>query len=700
MSDIFYSSVDLKLQQELNARAKAGVDRTTDSLDFMLGKVANVLLNAFSDAEYKVPIANSSLGGRNVITGEYLANGPSGFLSDRVYQYKESAIINGQITTIADEKRTNTSKKIPPFITSADINIGDHSMGLLNSSTINITIPNPGRDLNFIESVYLRPGRHVQVIFEYPISAVLTRNENKTGRLDDKNKLAVQTSKNPDVGTLHQVQINGLIKSFTITYQTNLSVDVTLNIIGNSNTYSDLKLVLNTDQKIKDTTVKSATTAATESKQTFYEGLNTEVENYRKTIIAADNAKTKLGYSIRPATSAGDTNKYAVVWGEPFKGLGDQVYITLNWVIDFINTNVIQKMANDQTNTTPNPNAKIHFNDTITTSNYYPYLVSANPMLAFFPDKDTRTYDTDKVWYSTLNFDDLKFKEEVNAQLIYRPSRIFINMKQIQDIMSTLQQNDTFKVSDFLQELSSICSSISGRAIDLQLVTHPETIDDLLWYDSKKILSLNKVQPYSIPMGVGSPNTVVRDFKFTGQLPSNASSLAYVLNQDPSQIAESDIAPFVSYMYTANSVERPMPTVETVNSIVTQEQLNKINDNYRSAHVKFLTEYNAAKKSFIDNITNTEQINKLTTAAEKYIQYPTDNIVNTNSTAAPVIPFDTEFTIDGVNGFRYGDVLMFDLLPTRYKQNVVFNVINVSHTIGTDGIWTTTVRCITRPKIG
>ena len=86
-------------------------------------------------------------------------------------------------------------------------------------------------------------------------------------------------------------------------------------------------------------------------------------------------------------------------------------------------------------------------------------------------------------------------------------------------------------------------------------------------------------------------------------------------------------------------------------------------------------------------------------ALQKYIQYPSPDIQLSSEIAAPTIPFEVEFTIDGINGFRYGDVLTFDGLPDRYKKNAVFCVISVTHTVGTDGQWTTTVRCIMRPKI-
>ena len=66
---------------------------------------------------------------------------------------------------------------------------------------------------------------------------------------------------------------------------------------------------------------------------------------------------------------------------------------------------------------------------------------------------------------------------------------------------------------------------------------------------------------------------------------------------------------------------------------------------------------------------------------------------------APVIPFDCSFTIDGINGFKYGDVLQFDGLPKRYTANTVYSIVSTTHTVSTNGEWTTQIRCIMRPKI-
>jgi hypothetical protein len=82
MSNIFYSEVDKNLQLELNARGRAGFfDRSTQALNYMLNKIANVELTAYEGNDSKSPLAKNYavLGGGQMQTGRFMPNGPDGF---------------------------------------------------------------------------------------------------------------------------------------------------------------------------------------------------------------------------------------------------------------------------------------------------------------------------------------------------------------------------------------------------------------------------------------------------------------------------------------------------------------------------------------------------------------------------------------------------------------------------------------------
>ena len=755
MSEIFYTSVDANLQDELNARAAAGrYNRTNSDLNFMLGKIANVGLIPYigqtrSDDNI---VPGGIIGGSEVRGGEFLPSGPNGFLSDRTFKYTENVTNPDATTTTTVEERTNTSRRVPPFITSLDVSIGDHSMGLLNSATVNITIPNPERDLNFIESVYFRPGRYVTIIIQHPESAIITKDDND-GLLSDDILPSSETIENlfPNLGKeelrkyqkMNSYYFEGQVTKFTIDYQTDMTVVCSISLRGKSTVYTDLQLVTNTETKETDQTnaanpnkptigpqqssAQSASpfiTANTEPVEqqeqreqeaaatSFYEQLSKEVDdlifNYRNEQLNQSNAtetapELPLKGFLVDKSNADAKNKNpvtkTVIFGEPFTGKGYQRYISVDWLIDFLNRIIISKMLKN------NPNSQIIFTQSndLCVSNYYFKLISGNPNNIILPG--AQTYGS-LYWFSELQQDiennqDYPVFNDVAKGISY-PGRILVNMKLIQENIKILGANGKLTVNELLAIISEDIYSATGGAIQLKLVTHPEKSDFLLYYDCNHIQNLTKntpVQPYSVPMFANHPaGTVVRDFKFNGSLPSDASNLSYVLNQDTTEISESTIAPFLSYMYSANTVERSGPH-ETVGNLITKQQLAELKKKYKDTHEKYITALNGTAAKVGKNPDSNEERISLQQALEKYIQYPTEKIELTNNIAAPTIPFEASFTIDGIHGFRYGDVLQFDALPDRYRRNTVFSIININHTVGTNGEWTTGVKCIMRPRI-
>ncbi len=186
MSQIFYSQIDFNLQDELNARGVAGIsDRSEAALRYMTEKIANVSVTAYEGNKRDKNKIVHVLGGRTVIGPAYQPGGPDGFLTDKTYTLEEARWVtnansvsnSANITaTISSSKSevTNRSKRLPPFITQASIQVNDNSKGTTNKATINITIPDPGRDLNYMESIYARPGRYCLVRIEHPDSALLS----------------------------------------------------------------------------------------------------------------------------------------------------------------------------------------------------------------------------------------------------------------------------------------------------------------------------------------------------------------------------------------------------------------------------------------------------------------------------------------------------------------------------------------------
>lgn len=740
MSDIYYSQVNSNLQLELNARGKAGkTTRTTTDLQYMLGKLANVELRA-----YEFPTADAApgivtrgneikfarLGGTTTRSDRYMPTGQAGFLNNQ----REYSLNTLFVDNSYEFNSRNLLDRIGPIITSAEISIGDNSNGLLNTATINITIPDPQTDLNFIESVYFRPGRPITLHIVHPDDAVITNAE--TGaRLSDEpltstkrileldSDVSAQYASKYKQQKLNEIEFEGIVTSFTIDYQTDMSVQATISVRGTTGTYTDLTLLttITTKESETPTTQAESDAALQDVNDSFYDRLYNEVN----TLYTAKTQNQELpadfwekngfndAYKIENVELTSGKDRWWQYGGQTITPGVIEFYITIGWVIDYINRIII-----DRIKTTSQPAARILFNSEYGHSNYYENLISTDPRNIIIPTENGYIYkrnDDGTIaksaywndesglldWVNQIQFNEIT---DVEINNYSKPQRIFMRLSAIKEIVDDLKTKNQFTVNSLITRISLMISAATSNAIELTLITHPDIDNILLLYDRKHVTLSNTVKPYSVPMFANHPNgTVIRDFKFSGKLPDSAGSLAYVTNQDPADISESEIAPFLAYMYQQSNLSRKINindnnAIDITDKVGDLDVIGKLRAQWNENYKRFLVEFEASKDRFGDDPSRENQI-AFSAALTKHLQYPTPDPVTSNQTAAPVIPFTVEFTIDGINGFRYGDVLTFDGLPDRYRQNVVFCVANVTHTINTDHQWVTTIRCFTRPKI-
>ena len=813
--NIFYDNVDINLQTELNARGRAGFsDRTNNAMNFMLSKIANVKITAFEGTgSASKPISSNQfgvLGGNIPRSPEYLPSGPNGFLSDRTitssrvdfygnpgtdtdYKAAQQGGLNPQLGEAYDRTTSTVdrSRRVGPYISGVDVQIGDHSMGLLNKATVQFAVPNPYRDLDAVENTWFRPGRFIQIEIAYPNSAIVSRD--KQGRelllseavLPNEEKLKnLYPGLGEKINALKQnirrmnvFTFEGLITSFDFSYNEDGSVEANLSVTGTSNVYADISMYLpgagsKTDETKNPTPVdpnfgQDATTSSVTDPQTgktittvttgsneFYETLYKRVDELIDSYLKNNNISAKkeevqvLTKFTTTSNPSGTATDQFILAGQIYNAVDEYVtipafpgaistpqkikltklnasyerYITLGALIKFINETAVKKFS-PGTNTTFN--AILH-DDKQCFSNYYPYLTSCNPNevillptnpnqkddmnwhgeLGYFRDVvlSNALANSSETWtgvHGTLKTTTTATTTAVSAtdDKVIFTSRIFINLKVIQLITETLSNSNrkTYTVSKFLAAISNYISYATGDAINLKLVSTKADPTTLIFIDTNYLKSTtiideksneiakatNPVVPYSIPMFSNHPNgSIIHDFKFQAQLPDNVKNLSYVLNSGD-KISTNQIAPYINYMYNSNDAAAVNAGIKL----------------YRTRHYEIIGNLLNVK---IDNgkyPNQKEKITKLYKALADYIKIPTPEITKSQQVTAPIFPFTTEFTIDGINGFRYGDVLTFDALPKKYRVNTVFSVIGVSHTVSADGQWTTNVKCIMRPSI-
>ena len=751
---IFYSQVKERIQREILARSRAGkTDRSTQSLNYMLGNIANVELTAYktSDINDNNNILKT-LGGKNVLNPEFFPGGPDGFLS-------------------------KPGKRIPPYLTAIDVNIGDDSFAQLNRASVRISIPDPLQDLDFIETTFFRPGRHVTIKIEYPKTALLTQpdeeaeqRELKESKLyDPDTEYAFPPIGDPDYPRIYD--FHGIITSFDFSYQPNGTIDGTLSITGTSNTYTDISMLIasngaqtwaersldrslvnldlegvnspgpsgpptetqyfsgpttnvdytnsitanetNTANPENSITSNIDNTQVTAPVNTFFQKFS---EDFDKLIRSIDPVKdeTNKRRNIERETKQYKINDNKAIFNEPSRIRWGKLYnetidkkqklnsesgfyrhVTLAYVINFINHYIMKKMKN----VTDAPFIICTDEDELCQSTYYENITSADPTRILLAGKNmnglVNTYGPIETDAEQINSLIVGFVEESTFPGYQEdskafPSRIFISLDVISDISKKLSptitatgKNKTFRIKDFLGEISKEISKQTGGAVNLKLITHPTFTNRLLFYDKNRVDLTTNVEPFEIPMWANNPNgTIVQDFKITTKIPDNVKNLAYVLNQGADEVADSELAPYLNVMYTDDDDTKA-----------------KLQQRYRILYQDRLNKLNSAKADFANDPLSIERVNSLQAALVKHLEYPTDDIKNTNQLTAPIFPYEVEFTVPGINGFRYGDVLQFPGIPTRYKEGHVFVIIRIVHTVDSAGTWTTKFNCIMRPKV-
>ena len=436
-----------------------------------------------------------------------------------------------------------------------------------------------------------------------------------------------------------------------------------------------------------------------------------------------------------------------ILWGEDFSKtkkpkenqITDQYkFVTLGYLINYLNETILSRQL-------AVPNAKIICDDKTCFSNYYKNIVSADPYSilltgdsSYYPrtsqtikitkpsepvatgtgsatpatgsatpaattDEDLRVHPTLFFEKAILNSSYQEFYQQydTNSQTMKAyPSRIFISLPTIKSILLELDDIDIdgekpegtdlsatgVQIKDFIAKVSARINVATGGAVSMKLITHPSQESVLIFYDSKYIgtpIQKEQVVPFNVPMFANHPDgTVVKEFNIKATLGGRAKQLAYVL-QGTGDVSEADIAPFLRFMYVEGG----------------DEEVKKILQRFRDTHFKYLDQLEQTKAEYINDTQADKNKTKLRNALRKYLQYPLPDLKQTNLLNSPIFPFEVDFTIDGISGFRYGDVLIFDSIPKRYRKQTVFSIKGLSDTVSNDGIWQTKITCMMRPRV-
>jgi hypothetical protein len=673
MSTLFYSQVNAALQQELVTRGSVGTNyqgqalRSTDDMNFMVGKIANVELRAYDSQ----PTVNSkplpgfgTLGGVSVLGNSYMPSGPNGFLN----------------------KQVRPTHRIPPVITGLTVGIKDTSKNFINTANITISIPDGTTDLDQMEEIYGAPGRYIQVRIVHPDSAVIT------GKLLDDEGLPSKESIQsffPDVNfenlkKMNEVFFTGRISNFTYNFAADGSIEFSIDAIGVSNTYAEVQLVVKNQS--------ASTQTSTEIKN--------EVSNIYTDLIdivsgKIDEEKQKNPGIVEFEYLEPGTTDQGIIVGRPYViGNSDSTsveqMVSLGYLINYLNKFVLNKVDN----------SIILCDDTICKSNFFERLVSANPLNILLwsgksevkTDLYTYTLKTEPPGLEKATLQMFPNVKAVSPGFAIRdtdmnksyPSRIYINLQVIKSIFDEIQKPGKNGVADptvrnFLNKLSEVIRKNTGEAINLALVQDAEVPEGLLFYDINFVLSDKYVTEFILPAyATKTGRSIVRELSLTNQVPDSVKNLIFGVTS-PNSGVQKQVA-YAPWIYT------------------TGETRKRIEEDWKLIHIEAVQGLADITNTYAQRPTDAENNKKLEAALTKYITYFTPNIRESMNTNKATFQMELEFTIDGINGFKFGDVLNFNGIPRRYRDAFVFTVQTITQTVGTDGEWTTKITCGPRVK--
>lgn len=666
MSSLFYSQVNGAVQRELIARGAAGVsDRSTKAFDFMLGKMAGVVLEAYASKPTAdaTPIGGFGiLGGLTPIANSYMPSGPLGYLNDAV----------------------RPAHRIPPVIQDVTIETTDQSKGHLNKATFTIMVFDGTTDLFEIEEIYCKPGRHIRLKIAHPNEAIITDPMLDDDKLPSTKQLQ-ELYPGIDVSNLRKMNefyFQGRISSFSFTYNPDGTVSVSIDAIGTTNTYADVQVYINKGEET-DTTG----TTQTSQVQNLYTSLIAEIDAISKTY--EQNAQTEFEY-----LAPGSTDKGIIV-GTPYD-IGSsntpklKKMISLAYLIDHINTKLLVNI---------NEAALITCDDKFCFSNVYERLVSANPLKVllwhgksdsvtdqyFFDSNPTRAQqpDRNKILKMFPKVEPVSPGFIVNNEAF--PSRIYIDTLVIRDIITSLDgtPGDLSKqptVKNLLIQISELILNHTGKAINMVLVQHPTIPDVLLYTDSFYTKSTTNVFEFTLPaFATKTGASVVREFTLTSNVPTSVKNM--IFGVESWNTGTQKQTAYNPYIYADGDAKI------------------KLQQDWANRHKTALLELGDKKYDYVLKPDVPEIIDNLEKALENYVSFYYENIEDSIEQTKSIFPMDLEFTIDGINGFKFGDVLNFDGLPKRYTDAFVFTVLGISHTVQTSGQWQTKIKCNPRVRI-
>jgi hypothetical protein len=335
-----------------------------------------------------------------------------------------------------------------------------------------------------------------------------------------------------------------------------------------------------------------------------------------------------------------------------------QYYISLEKVVELVNNKVLRAAGGPKFN-----KLVIKCNGDITKCNVPTpdKLVSGNPLQVLFPGYGN---------YGEHNLFSTDFSTQLQSGDL---SKAMINVDWLKEMLKNMgtltadaQKSANKTVGKFLQNILDSIHTNSGTRFKLSVVSNPKDETEFLIIDSNYVE--NKIEPFQIT--AVTKDSICRSVSLTAKVPSEMATAAFVANTNT-------LAPMGAGITALNGAAGQAPP----NTATAQEQFETAKKNMDATD----------KGPTSDNITAMQAAIK-----RLYVGGSNSGGTKPENEAIP-FPIDFSCTLDGIEGFVFGNAITCNYLPTVYqqKQKVAFTVTKVEHNIsGND--WTTTLSTVCR----
>jgi len=737
--DIFYSQLNSSLRDELLLRSAAGkLVRSEKYMDYMLQKISNVRITSFESSRDSKVIG--ILGGETVRTntdgtfkqpydnGSYLPGGESGYF-------------------------TNESTRIGPVITGISVTLADSSINnAINAVSATIVVPDPAM-IDKVEEIFMRPGRLLEFEIIQPSEAILSDNIylNQDESLFTTRILQQVYEKNPNFDISQYFEMNkfvflGLVDGFKIEYQEDASIQVTINSRAAASVFTDVSMFVS-NPEIPNISIDEKKT------EKFSDLIKNEINSYVESKVEENPDGFIERYSaIKDPISTDDR---ILLYAPLYKNSDGTKYetttmISLGLLIDFIEKFLYEPAKKNEQLPSPTegippiptpdseklvvPDLRIQISDEICKTNYYEFLVSADPKRILLyqgqeMESNSNSYIVPKVpsklnegysvtsngaivadsidsigevyiaevpsytmqYYSdATNIENVPGFYEMSASDNESPalekygclSRILINLNVISEIEDKLRNNENkpFTVKNFLRGINNEINDQTGGAINPGVIFHPELPNILIYYDQNYLGPNKAVSEFEIPAySSKTEGTVIRDLKLSYDIPEKDRNIIFGFRS--SDISTSKMSAYNPYLISQSP-----------------DQKIKQENEWMKQHAQSVFVLENAKSDLTTDINDQDLVYKLQDALKGYVKYSKPKLKDSLSTEKPRWLYKLEFTVDGINGFRFGDVFQFRGLPVRNKSSYVFCIDKIVHTVNATGEWTTNISATSRAK--